>query len=229
MNFKNLFLAGFAFLVSPQLVQAEGAFSGFYGGVAAGYGFSGDSKITTTGQTNFFNYDLKGGQVSLLGGYNYVAGRFVLGVESDANFGKIEDSQTVELGSASRRQGTASLGNYYTLRARVGFTPTENLLLFGTAGPARGTVSNSIILTSPILINAVSPFTVVDSDKSTEGYVFGLGGEYRQSEKVAWRLEYSELSFDDVTLTQRNPGSADSKFTSDYGASFVRTAIIFKF
>jgi outer membrane immunogenic protein len=215
-----------ALLGAPQLAFAEGAFNGFYGGAGAGYGFDGTSIIPDGG--SIYDFDIKGGQVSLLGGYNFQAGRFVFGIEGDANFGKIKGTQTVTDGPF-RYDGAAASQTYYTLRARIGFTPTDNLLLFATAGPAYGKLATSTILTAPTVLGPLSPFTVTHEEKSVDGYVLGLGGEYNLSENTALRLEYSELYFNGVKFTQKNPGGPSASFSTDNAASFVRSAIAFGF
>ena len=164
----------------------------------------------------------------MIAGYNFQANRFVFGIEGDANFGRIKDAQTVVQGPFSFA-GAAEAGNYYSVRARIGFTPAENILLFGTAGPAWGTLSTSTIITSPSALGPLSPFKATDQEEAVDGYVLGIGGDYQLGERTRFRLEYSELYFNGVKFTQKFPGFADSQFSTDNSSSFVRTGMMFKF
>jgi outer membrane immunogenic protein len=224
----RLAFLSFAIVASPQIVSAQSTFGGFYGGGALGYGFNGTSQITDEDSGSIYDFDIKGNQISLIAGYNFQANGFVFGIEGDANFGSIKDAQTVVQGPFSFA-GKAEAGTYYSLRARLGFTPSENLLLFGTAGPAWGTLSTSTIITAPTVLGPLSPFTSVNEEKSVDGYVLGLGGEYQLGERARFRLEYSELYYNGVKFTQKFPGVADDPFTTDNAASFVRTGVTFKF
>jgi outer membrane immunogenic protein len=226
MHMKTLALIGIAMIALPQPATADSAFGGFYGGVGLGYGFNGTSTIPDGGSV--YDFDIKGNQISLIGGYNVQAGGFVFGIEGDANFGKIKDSQTVTLGPF-RYDGKAASETYYSLRARVGFTPIEDLLLFATAGPAWGRLSTSTILTAPSVLGPLSPFDAVNAKKDVTGVVLGVGGDYKFGETAMFRLEYSELSYDDVRFVQRNPGAPSSTFSTNNAASFVRSGVTFKF
>lgn len=217
---------GLALLAGPQIVHAEGAFSGFYGGATLGYGFNGESVITEEGGS-IYDFDIKGNQISLLGGYNFQSGSFVFGVEGDANFGSFKDKQSVTLGGI-RYDGAAEAQTYYSLRARIGFTPSESLLLFGTAGPAWGKLATKTVLVSPLL-GAASPFTATDTEKSVSGYVLGLGGEYNFNESATFRLEYSELYYNGVGFSARTPFGSNDPFTTDNAISVVRSGVTFRF
>lgn len=223
-----LALVSLAIVVSPQIASAQSTFSGFYGGASLGYGFNGTSQIIDDRNSSIYDFDIKGNQISLIAGYNFQANRLVLGLEGDANFGKIKDAQTVVDGPFSFA-GKAESGSYYSVRARIGFTPTENLLLFGTAGPAWGTLSTSTIITAPSVLGPSSPFKAVDGEESVDGYILGIGGDYQLGERTRIRLEYSELYFNGVKFTEKFPGFPDSQFSTDNASSFVRTGVTFSF
>jgi outer membrane immunogenic protein len=226
MQIKTLALIGIAMIALPQPAAADGAFGGFYGGAALGYGFNGTSTIPDGGSV--YDFDIKGNQISLIGGYNVQAGSFVFGVEGDANFGKIKDRQTVTIGPF-RYDGTAASETFYSVRARIGFTPIEDLLLFATAGPAWGSLATSTILTAPTVLGPLSPFDAVNAKKDVTGVVLGVGCDYKFGETARFRLDYTELTFNDVRFVQRNPGGPSSTFSTDNSASFVRSGLTFSF
>lgn len=227
MKTKIVSLISLALLAAPHIAKADATFSGFYGGAGAGYGFNGQSTTTDVGGS-IYDFDLKGSVISLIGGYNYQSGSFVVGLEGDANFGKVKDAQTV-IDGPFRYDGKAASENYYTVRARIGFTPSQNLMLYGTGGLAWGKLSTQTILTAPTILGPLSPFKAVEASKAVTGYVLGVGGEYRIGEAASLRLEYSELYFNGIKFDQRNPGSPNSTFNTDNNASFVRSAVTFSY
>ncbi len=227
MSKRTMALVSFAILAIPQIASAEGAFSGFYGGAGLGYGFGGQSVGADPAAPSVYDFDVKGSQISLLGGYNYQSGRFVFGIEGDANFGEAKDSQSITL-NGIRYDGTANLKNYYTIRGRLGFAASENLLLFGTAGPAWGKLASTTVLISPLL-GPLSPFISVNDEVSADGYILGLGGEYNIGERSRLRLEYNEVYFNGVDITTRSPFGPNSNFRTDNAISYVRSAVTFKF
>jgi outer membrane immunogenic protein len=226
MKNKTIALLTLAAVSAPTLVSAKGAFSGFYGGATVGYAFNGTSETVVNGPS-VYDYDIKGNQISLVGGYNYQSGSFVIGLEADANFGDIGDAQTVTRAPITYN-GTAELGTYYSLRVRAGFTPSENLLLFATAGPAWGKLSSTTFLTGAVL-GPAAPFKALDGSQSTTGHVLGLGGEYNFGERATLRLEYSELYLNGVEFTTFSPFSPSERISTDNSISFIRSGVTFRF
>jgi opacity protein-like surface antigen len=210
----------------PCASHAEGAFSGFYGGASAAYLFNGTSEITE-GTPSVYDFDIKGSQIGLIGGYNFQSGSFVFGVEADANFGKAKDSQAVTVAPITYN-GKAELGNYYSLRARIGVTPSENLLVYGTAGPAWGELSSSTILTGAAL-GPLAPFKAVEQTLDVNGYVLGIGGQYNLSKTTSIRLEYSELYLNDAKFTSTSPFGGTETFPTDNSISAIRTGVTFRY
>jgi outer membrane immunogenic protein len=226
MRNQTIALLTFVAISVPSIASAQGAFGGFYGGAAAGYGFNGTSEIVVNGPS-VYDFDIKGSQISLMGGYNYQSGNFVIGIEGDANLGKVEDAQTVSVAPITY-SGKAELGTVYSLRVRAGFTPSENLLLYGTAGPAWGKLTTKTVLTGAAL-GPLAPFTAVDGSKSSTGYILGIGGEYNILAKTTVRLEYSELYLNDVDFVSSSPFGGRETFTTDNAIAFVRTGVTFRF
>jgi outer membrane immunogenic protein len=223
---KNSVLIALSLFMIPCVASAQEGFSGFYGGAAAGYGFNGTSETVVNGPS-VFDFDIKGSQISLLGGYNFQSDNFVLGLEVDVNFGKATDSQTVSVAPLTYA-GTAELGTYYSLRARIGFTPSETLLLFGTAGPAWGELATTAVLTGAAL-GPLAPFKAVDTSKSVSGHMLGLGGEYKLGQAATVRLEYSELYLNGFKFTSTSPFGGTSTLEADNSISYVRSGVTFKF
>ena len=106
-------------LISAQTAQAQmGPWTGLYLGVNAGYGWGVDSNPSTDGFL-----------AGMYAGYNWQFGSAVLGVEGDYSFASLES------GAANAAMGSVvDIDAIWSLRTRLGFTPTNNLLIYATVG-----------------------------------------------------------------------------------------------
>jgi outer membrane immunogenic protein len=112
-----------------------------------------------------------GGQI----GYNWQNGPIVFGLEADASYADISES----FGPFE-----ASIDFLGTVRGRLGYLVTPNILVYGTAG--FGVVSGS---------GSVGGFSF---DESETDLVFGLGVEGKFARNMSVRLEY--LTFGDLDV-----------------------------
>jgi len=209
------------------------SWSGFYVGANAGYGwadsnvgFAGDNLVglflvtpaivfagaTPLGPASFRS---QGGTAGLQVGYNWQVGpAWLVGFETDINWADITGSgqsfnllvpqvplfQTV---LADRR-----IRSYGTVRARLGWLPTPNVLLYGTGGFAYGRVAESVteVLTAPG-IPLGTPVTIQgngtslactlgnsclagSSARTATGWAAGFGGEFAAGPNVTVKGEY---------------------------------------
>lgn len=149
-------------VVSPPVPN----WSGFYGGVHFGGGWSGEAVNYSPGDPLFalvvagkcceqpmasgYRIPQSGPVGGLEAGYNWRAGtNWVLGFEADFSFTGISGAASgttalflsqMQTQTTSAEQGT----NWYgTIRGRAGWLATPNLLLFGTGGFAYGRVFDS--------------------------------------------------------------------------------------
>ena len=155
---------------------------GLYGGVHAGFGWSGDADGAVGGAQ---------------AGYNWQSQQYVYGLEADISLSDIGVGGSVtacdpdpNFGCATARAG-ASIDWLATVRGRFGVLVQPSLLLYATAGlaivHAEGHASVSIP-GRPLLSASVS-----DSDT---GFVYGLGVESKLNETMSVRVEY--LGFGDI-------------------------------
>jgi outer membrane immunogenic protein len=159
-------------LSAPPLPTTKGPapappynWTGFYVGVNAGgdwyggNGFVGGSNIQSLLPANRIinipaNRDRTdpGFTAGGLAGYNYQIGSFVVGGETDFNY---IDSQSHRSGSTSIRccggatetlsfDSKSQLDWFGTARARLGYVPTERLLVYATGGLGYGEVERSL-------------------------------------------------------------------------------------
>lgn len=159
---------------APMEMPPLNTWSGPYAGVTVGYGFSGeatdaDNKIATKGF-------LGSGFV----GYNYqMDNNLVLGAEGDLGYSGVK-GDNVGIEAKSGLEGS--------LRARLGYAVTPDILLYGTAGGAGGRVE-------------VSDGSF--SDKNTAlGWTAGAGADVKLTEAVFGRVEYryTDLGTDTYNL-----------------------------
>ena len=94
----------------------------------------------TTG--NPASFDLSGSRISVFLGHNWQISNWVFGVEADLGWGDTEERRTGLPGSLAAfgptLADTASVKDAWdaSLRARLGYLASPNLLLYATAGPS---------------------------------------------------------------------------------------------
>lgn len=169
---------------------APGTFnwSGFYGGVNAGFGPGLDNKITNRGAfTN--NIDainngrrpgslnnskegfVGGGQV----GFNWQTGQFVYGVEADFDYTDLGHAANTYSALNDRSQFTQHQYNLGTVRARAGYA-FDRWLPYITGGWAYGRYSNNVQMFSNA---AGSPLGFAGNQSGwASGWTAGAGVEY---------------------------------------------------
>jgi outer membrane immunogenic protein len=241
------------------------SWSGFYAGVSAGYGWSTDDVDTTTPALAppppinaalssvpnlHFDTDPKGFLGGGTLGYNYQTGRFVLGVETDLSWANIKGTNTqgvtVGFGGAGNTvtsSGTAEqkMDAFGTLRARLGFTPIDKLLVFGTGGLAYGhlesntNIGGTVTNPPPILSNAIG-----SASAWRAGWTAGAGVEYAFAPRWSAKAEYlyydlGDLHYDSTLLCSaggqcRNPPiTIGISSTADFKGNIVRAGINYRF
>jgi outer membrane immunogenic protein len=177
--------------------------TGFYGGINAGYKFGGDDDVHTEGQAapNIANIAggarpgfvplnrdgfIGGGQI----GYNYQLGKFVVGLETDISYTDFRDTRsilTAQLGTGAPLNNTfSSRLNYLgTVRGRVGFADNR-ALYYVTGGFAYGETEQHIDMFGPTGNLQFSG----DRTRFKEGFAAGAGVEYAISNNVTVKGEY---------------------------------------
>lgn len=139
---------------------------GFYVGVAGGYGALSDA-------------DLSGGLAGIHAGYNWQWGAMVVGIEGDYSFSNIGNTWSESwLGTTIKVE--ASIDQLWTTRARIGFLPMPDLLIYATAGYSGATVSVKA---------SVGGYSTKASISGDGGTVVGAGVEYAFTGNLLARAE----------------------------------------
>lgn len=177
----------------PTLAQGfEGAYAGLYTGYAwakdegTSYAQGFDVKTGWTQETN-----PKSVQYGALAGYNWtLKDRWLVGVEADYDGrGGENDSSNQELNGTSSPfySGTSGISSSGSLRARAGYMPSNDLLLFVTGGYAYAKVKREW---------ETVPTNTSESNKNGQsGWTAGVGAEYLLNDSFSARLEYRYADF----------------------------------
>lgn len=190
----------------PVDIPPPPSWTGFYGGVNGGYTWTGSNAITQTyvdtlpggfatnaARGNIPSQEfvgnggfIGGGQV----GFNWqFDNRFVIGVEADIDGLTGGSKSTNFLGGNAATRFSRSLGELGTVRARLGFAATPELLLYATGGLAygQGNLAGNY--------NQTWSAAAVDNESQTlAGYSVGAGVEWAVT--PAWSVKAEYLYYD---------------------------------
>ena len=165
----SAFAADMAVKAPPPPPTPASAYSwtGFYAGGNAGYGWK-DPTATFTPDTftvllvtchNFFcpppaSFNIQGALGGLQIGYNWqINQNWLVGFETDFNWSDVKGTGTSNFvfgdpTTSSNFQAFENIKWFGTVRARLGYLPTNNLLLYGTGGLAYGRIDENVSLNS---------------------------------------------------------------------------------
>jgi len=141
-------------------------------------------------------------------GYNYQMGCFVVGIEADLSVSDISGSRSVFPiinNDGTTWPGTVSahesINWFGTLRPRLGYTVTPNVLIYATGGLAFGDVSYSANGYDPVIAYPASVST------TKVGWVLGGGVEYAVSRCWTIKAEYlyMDLGSESALSTMNGP------------------------
>ena len=170
------------------------SWTGFYVGANAGYGWSGDDILAAGPAAPFVFGGMEpaggfaGGQI----GYNWQAGRLVVGVEADIQKSAISDSALVV-----ERPVSSDLNWFGTVRGRIGLV-TDSALLYFTGGFAFGNLHHQV---------TIGNGTFFESNNTESGYTLGGGLEYKFNPAWTLKAEYQYLDFGKNQATRADGGA----------------------
>lgn len=155
---------------APAVPMAEpplNTWSGPYAGVTLGYGFNGEVEGATSG------VETEGLLGGVFAGYNYqMENGIVAGVEADVGYNGMDG----DAGGTQVRGGAEG-----SLRARLGYAITPDILVYGTAGGA----AQSLRVTE-----------AGASDRNAMlGWTAGVGTDVAVTDQVFGRIEYRYTDF----------------------------------
>ena len=176
----------------PMEEPPVNTWSGPYAGVSVGYGFAGETEDETFATT----VDTDGFLLGAFAGYNYQVGNIVAGAEADIGYSWAEGT---DLGL------TSESGVEGSLRARLGYVVSPNILLYATAGGAAKDLE-------------VSGGGVSDSNTMI-GWTAGAGADMMVTENIFGRVEYRYTDFgsEDFTLGGTTADVSDKNHRINFG------------
>jgi outer membrane immunogenic protein len=173
------------------------SWAGPYAGLNVGYGFSGHTKERD------FDVDVgtKGFVGSVFGGYQWQQENFVYGAEAELGYNGVKGD---EAGVNSKAGFDGSL------RARLGYAVTPEILLYGTGGLAGRSLK-------------VEDTVLGTSDSATMlGWTAGVGTDIKITDNVFGRVEYRYTDYGDKDFGGGigNVKATDNRVTFGVGMNF---------
>jgi outer membrane immunogenic protein len=241
------FAADMAVKAPPPAPAPVPTWTGFYGGIQFGGGWS-DEAVNYSGNDPVAAGVLSGAappvplfgeqpvangyripQSGLVGGveagYNWQWSNWLLGLETDFSFAGMSGtaSGTTALTPPATQTTAAKQDTdwYGTVRGRVGWLPTPNLLLFGTGGFAYGRVDGSANYSTSVAgftpnngvfaaecLVANMPCFAGSSSEIRTGWTAGGGAEWLLEQRWSATIEYQfvDLGTETVRVTALNSG-----------------------
>lgn len=220
----------------PTAAPAAPAFdwTGAYFGVNAGYG-GGKLKPHFYAYDNEFDEYLdasasasaSGFVGGVQAGYNFQSGSMVYGVETDIQYSNVEAKLSGSVSGSIGDLDASASGSvewFGTTRARVGFTPTDRFLVYGTGGVAYGKYKYKLNYDSGAT-EAVS----VSTSKSKVGWTVGAGTEYAITDNLTFKAEYLYTNLGRWNLLELGNAEAGAKLSSKLDFHTVRVGLNYKF
>lgn len=173
---------------APLEIAPLNTWSGPYAGVTLGYGFSSETSVDGDGGLSGADIDTDGFTAHGFAGWNGQSNSFVYGVEGDVGYNGVEGEE----------DGVKSeIGVDGSLRARLGYAVTDDVLVYGTAGGAGQRMEISDASGS--------------DDNTMLGYTVGAGVDAKLTEQVFGRLEYR---YSDYGSESFNTGAGEQEVES---------------
>jgi outer membrane immunogenic protein len=247
--------------------------TGFYIGANGGYGWKDPTVSYTPNDPGAFSstcggggtcvppasFNLSGGLIGGQVGYNYqFNAKWLAGVEADFDWAKLNGSGNSSFFLNSYGPGPATftasetIKSFGTLRGRLGYLPTNFLLIYGTGGLAYGDVSARAVMPNTVAgtaFNSLGGFSYEcglgtgnancfdgASSKIMMGWTIGAGVEYMIANNLTLKAEYLYANLGHRTINTAaiafGGGTAPASFTADFGTvsfNVVRFGMNYKF
>jgi opacity protein-like surface antigen len=226
---------------APRPVAAVWSWSGFYLGGHAGYGWGRDPfQEPFFDQTYFLlGINSKGFVGGFQAGANWQTGAWVRGLEIDLSATDIKGSTSNGATAPPFAQADTNTDKFDMLgsaRARLGYLPWPNALLYGTGGLAWTRLVQSSTELQIILASPADTVVIQSSTPSWRfGWVAGFGAEARLWDSN-WlvRAEYLHYDFGNSggslsSFAQGGFSFVSSSTTGHLTTDVVRTALSYKF
>lgn len=210
--------------------------SGFYIGVNGGYGggtFKHPFSVTdptTVPPTTLLNGSVDLNASGFLGGvqagYNFQYDRMIYGIEADFQGSSIDSKASLNLnggGASISGQVGTKVDWFGTVRGRIGFTPFDRFMAYGTGGLAYGHVK------SYASGDAFGGSFAVSKSNTKAGWTVGAGIEYAVTDHLSFKTEYLFTDLGKSTLYDGDLFGAHANLKNDVNFHTVRVGLNYKF
>jgi len=210
--------------IPPPSFSWTGFYVGINGGDVAGYTYWNYHLIPSGAAVGQASHETNGGLIGGTVGYNYqFASSFVVGLEADFGWADVNGTTACPNAAFTCQSKINDLG---TARGRIGWTPVDRVLLYGTGGLAWGNVDVRTINTT----GAATPpsGTPVNGTNLTRvGWAVGGGAEWAVWQSVSFKFEYIRYQFSPATYGVDNSGAFNVSARQD--GNLFRAGINYKF
>jgi outer membrane immunogenic protein len=261
----------------PAPAAAPYSWTGFYVGANAGYGWGHENVsyspndpaavVLFTGAGGFTNssapipnsYNVSGAIGGFQLGYNWQFNRnWVAGLETDFDWSGVQGSgpgttTLVTTGGNGPLSEPASekIDWFGTVRARLDYLITDNLLTYATGGLAYGRIDRSASYANNSTLIGIgnetagfswncNPSSVcfLGSSQSVDlGWAAGAGFEYAAWSNITVKVEYLYVGLNSKSVVETNtlpfpPGTIASSFSANYGTvglNIIRAGVNYRF
>lgn len=134
--------------------------------------------------------DFDAAEAGVRAGWDFQFGSFVVGAVAEISGVSAEDSVTSYSTTPASYTFERKLENLAAIRGRLGYA-SGRALFYGTAGVARGEMSNQFYST-----NGMNSFDATTNDDQADGYQAGAGIEYRLAGNLSVTGEYIYTSLE---------------------------------
>jgi outer membrane immunogenic protein len=258
----SAFAADMAVKAPPPAPAPVYNWTGFYVGANGGYAWNDPTVTFTPNDINARNFtsggvfggtaapptsfNTNGGFGGLQAGYNWqFSPKWVAGFETDFDWSDIRGSGISNfsiLASPANFAVSQDVQWFGTIRARLGYLPTDHLLVYATGGFAYGRIEENVSLNARAGANGATgtfAFGCVagpncflgNSSRTGTGWTAGGGAEYVLWNNLSVKAEYLFVSLgggDNVNVVAVSPiggacFAASGCTPSSFGAGFSRT------
>jgi outer membrane immunogenic protein len=217
-------LAARPYTKAPAAAATVYNWTGFYIGINGGYGWNdsqdvgvGGSPLILAAQPGVVPSAVRGlkPEGGLIGGtigYNWQFGRGLAGIEADFDWADIRDSRVVDLpvgGPNVRTTASQKIDFFGTVRGRLGFLATDQLLLFATGGLAYANVTSNGNVNEFFNQPAIGRQFIANADEFRYGWTIGAGAEWKFAPNWSLKGEYLYYDLGNHTIrgNQSNPAN----------------------
>lgn len=206
----------------PSYVAIPSSWTGFYGGLTAGYGWGTErNNLSANGvdagglASNDPNGVLAGGTI----GYNYqFLPSFLVGVEADLSWSNMEGKQNLQVYDGHYWQG--GWDGLATVRGRAGYVLGKTLI-YGTGGYAALHSNEQIVGDIQSESESVRGWR--------NGWVAGGGLERKFTDHLSAKVEYLHGEFENLSGTTGFPGNmGDQNYQIKSDIDLVRIGLNYK-